>query len=101
MDTLPQAQPPAPAFPRIRAFGVGNAGIHVLELFIRSGFSAEHAVAFDTVPITASSAPHKLQFASAPRGLSGGDPERGQAMAEEQAADIKGCCDGADVIFII
>ena len=36
------------------------------------------------------------------RGLgTGGDPERGRAIAEEQFATLKSACDDADVVFII
>ena len=36
------------------------------------------------------------------RGLgTGGDPERGRALAEEQFSTLKSACDGADVVFII
>ena len=36
------------------------------------------------------------------RGLgTGGDPERGHAIAEEQFATLKTACEGADVVFIV
>jgi len=36
------------------------------------------------------------------RGLgTGGDPERGRALAEEQFTTLKSACDGADVVFIV
>lgn len=100
-QAAPQAKSPCPL--RIRAFGVGNGGVRVLELFINSGFSAADAVAFDTAPLSGTSAGRQMQFESQLlRGLgSGGDPERGQALAEEQTTSIKSLCDGADVVFII
>ncbi len=36
------------------------------------------------------------------RGLgTGGDPERGRAIAEEQFATLKTACEGAEVVFIV
>ena len=36
------------------------------------------------------------------RGLgTGGDPERGRALAEEQLPKLKALCEGADVVFIL
>lgn len=100
----PQTLEPAgtPAL-RIRAFGVGNGGSNVLELFLKSGFKAADAVVLDASPAIATSAAHKVQLESQMlRGLgSGGDPERGQAMAEEQTTAIKALCDGVHVVFII
>lgn len=106
MDNIPPTQPSvdsADATLRIRAFGVGNAGINILELFIRSGFSAQECVAFDTAPIRSSSAGHKIHFETrARRGMGPeSNPEGGQALAEEQTASLKTLCTHVDVVFII
>jgi cell division protein FtsZ len=97
----PEAVPNAPL--HTRAFGVGNAGVHVLDFCIASGFEAAHAVAIDTAPLTNTAAGGKLQLdKGAWRGVdSSGDAERGQFLAEEQTSRIKALCEGMDVVFIL
>jgi cell division protein FtsZ len=89
----------------IKIFGVGNAGIKVLEQIVRRGFSNAVAVAVDvdSHALAESSATEKVHLETPLlRGLgSGGDPERGGAIAEEQLSQLKSLCFGADVIFII
>src|SRR5512140_1060912 len=106
MDTTPQCATPSVAAAdalRIRAFGIGTAGRNVLGLLGASGFRPEDAIAIDTAPINECFAKEKLQLETrSMRGLgSGGDPERGRALAEEHAAALKGLCEGAEVVFII
>src|SRR5260221_184305 len=97
---------PAPAKNlSIKIFGVGNAGIKVLEQILRGGLSNITSVALDidSHALAESTATEKVHLEMPlMRGLgSGGDPERGGAVAEEQVSRLKSLCAGADVVFII
>ena len=61
------------------------------------------AVNTDATSLAGSTAPVKIHLETKLlRGLgTGGDPERGRAIAEEQFATLKTACEGADVIFIL
>jgi cell division protein FtsZ len=102
--TVPAPEPLAQG-PRVKAFGVGNAGTSVLELLTAAGFPAADAVAVNSDPemLRGSSLVEKIQLETKLlRGLgSGGDPERGRTLAEEQAARLKSLCEGSDLVFII
>jgi cell division protein FtsZ len=91
--------------PGAKIFGVGNAGVSLLEAingedFTGAGFAAVNT---DAASLAASSAALKIHLETKLlRGLgTGGDPERGRALAEEQFATLKTACEGADVIFIV
>ena len=91
--------------PAARIFGVGSAGVGLLEAinsedFAGAGFAAVNT---DASSLAASSAALKIHLETKLlRGLgTGGDPERGRAIAEEQFATLKTACEGADVIFIV
>ena len=106
----PKTQTPAatlePAqMPAVKIFGVGSAGVSLLEAmnnedFAGAGFAAVNT---DASSLAASSAAMKIHLETKLlRGLgTGGDPERGRAIAEEQFATLKTACEGADVIFIV
>src|SRR5262245_27420328 len=83
----------------IKVFGVGKAGIAVTGQLIQSGVPADSVVGVDVEPesLSTSSAGEKIQLETKMfRGLgSGGDPERGRQMAEEQVGRLKSACDGA------
>ncbi len=89
----------------VKVFGVGGAGINVLELMLKSSLPGAGFVAVDTgaAPLAASSAADKLHLETQRlRGLgSGGDPDRGRALAEEQLPKLKSLCEGADVVFLL
>ena len=90
--------------PSVRIFGVGNAGATLLGALNQVEFSsAQFAVVnTDAAALAASSAPVKINLENKLlRGLgSGGDPERGRALAEEQFSLLKSACEGANVVFI-
>jgi cell division protein FtsZ len=95
----------APPSRTIKIFGVGNAGVSLLETiggdeFIGANFLAVNT---DASSLAASSATVKIHLETKLlRGLgSGGDPERGRALAEEQFATFKTACNEAEVVFII
>jgi cell division protein FtsZ len=96
-------EPAAP--PVVRIFGVGNAGIALLGALDPAEFAAAQFAAVNTDPgaFAASSAPVKIHLENKLlRGLgSGGDPDRGRALAEEQFSTLKSACEGANVVFIL
>ena len=89
----------------IKVFGVGGAGINLLELMLKDGLPGVGFVAVNTDPqsLAASSASDKVQLETQLlRGLgTGGDPDLGRALAEEQLPRLKSLCEGVDVIFIL
>jgi cell division protein FtsZ len=89
----------------IKIIGVGGAGVSLLDTLNREDFAGADFVAINTdaPSLAASSATVKIHLETKLlRGLgTGGDPERGRAIAEEQFATLKTACDGADVILII
>jgi len=91
--------------PAVKIFGVGSAGVTMLDLLngedlAGAGFAVINT---DAPSLAASSVPVKIQLETKLlRGLgTGGDPERGRALAEEQFATLKAACEGADVVFVI
>ena len=95
--------PPAQAV--LRIFGVGNAGITLVDSLDTLEFAgAEFAVInTDATGLATSAAPVRIQLENKLlRGLgSGGDPERSRALAEEQFSTLKAACAGANVVFIL
>ena len=91
--------------PVVRIFGVGNAGIAMLGALNQTEFAAAQfaVINTDAGAFAASSATVKIQLENKLlRGLgSGGDPERGRALAEEQFSTLKSACEGATVVFIL
>jgi cell division protein FtsZ len=89
----------------IKIFGVGGAGVSLLDALNGEDFAGADFVAVNTdaPSLAASSATMKIHLETKLlRGLgTGGDPERGRAIAEEQFATLKTACEGADVILII
>jgi cell division protein FtsZ len=99
------AIPEAASRPAVKIFGVGGAGVQLLdalnaEEFAGAGFAAVNT---DAASLAASSATVKIHLETKLlRGLgTGGDPERGRALAEEQFSTLKSACDGANVVLII
>jgi cell division protein FtsZ len=103
------AQIPAPAVQKkslcVKVFGVGNAGRSVLGLLIQGGLPG---AGFAVVNTDAQSLPASAEFEEVNletkllRGLgTGGDPERGRALAEEQLPKLKEMCQGNDVVLLV
>ena len=107
MKTKTENQPAAETPPArlIKMFGVGGAGVILADAMNSGEFSGAHfaVIDTDTQSLAASSAAVKIQLETKLlRGLgTGGDPERGRALAEEQFATLKSACDGADAVFIV
>jgi cell division protein FtsZ len=91
--------------PSVKIFGVGNAGDALLGALATAEFAGAEfaAINTDAAALAASSATVKIHLENKLfRGLgSGGDPERGRALAEEQFSTLKSACAGANVIFIL
>jgi len=104
-DNLPVVGSETVTLPSVRIFGVGNGGAALLAALCPTEFAGAQfaAVNTDAVALAASSAPVKINLESKlMRGLgSGGDPDRGRALAEEQFSTLKNACDGANVVFIL
>jgi len=101
----PAAAPESNQARSIKIIGVGGAGVSLLDALNAEEFAGADFVAVNTdaPSLVASSATVKIHLETKLlRGLgTGGDPDRGRAIAEEQFATLKTTCDGADVVFII
>jgi cell division protein FtsZ len=93
------------AAPAVKFIGIGSAGVAMLDSLGGQDFAGAGLVAINTdaTSLAASSATVKIQLETRLlRGLgTGGDPERGRAIAEEQFATLKTACEGAEVVFIV
>ena len=107
---IPNAETPTPAWettgsPVIKIIGIGTAGVSLLENLATAEFAAAHrvAVSTDQPSLNVSTAPAKLLLeAKGLRGLgTGGDAERGYALAEENVAVLKSACAGAQVVLLL
>jgi len=91
--------------PAVKIFGVGGAGVQLLDMVIGGEFAGATYAVIDTdgSSLAASPAPMKIQLETKLlRGLgTGGDPDRGRALAEEQFSTLKTACEDATVIFIL
>ena len=91
--------------PVVKIFAVGNAGSTLLGALSAAEFTGAQftAVNTDAAALAASSATVKINLENKlMRGLgSGGDPDRGRALAEEQFSTLKAACEGANVVFIL
>jgi cell division protein FtsZ len=89
----------------IKIVGVGGAGVSLLDTLNSTEFAGAGLVAINTdgASLAASAAMVKIHLETKLlRGLgTGGDAERGQAIAEEQFSTLKTACAGADVVLII
>jgi cell division protein FtsZ len=89
----------------IKVLGVGGAGCNAVSHLARESFAGVSFAVMNTdAPALAlAPVPVKLNLgAKSTRGLgAGGDPERGRAAAEEDAAQIRALCEGADVVFVV
>ncbi|MGD0259694.1 MAG: cell division protein FtsZ [Verrucomicrobiota bacterium] len=89
----------------LKVVGVGGAGVNVMELMLKSAPPGVSFVAVNTdaESLAASSASVKVHLETQIlRGLgTGGDPDRGRALAEEQVPKLKALCEDVDVVFIL
>jgi cell division protein FtsZ len=108
MNTKSEIQDASMESPRartIKIFGIGGAGVILCDAMNQSEFSGASFAAIDTdaQSLAASSATVKIHLETKLlRGMgTGGDPERGHALAEEQFSILKAACEGVDVVFIV
>jgi cell division protein FtsZ len=101
----PAAPIETPRTRAIKIFGVGGAGVILGDSLNHGEFAGADFAAIDTdaQSLAASAATVKIHLETKLlRGLgTGGDPERGHALAEEQFSTLKSACEGAEVIFIV
>src|SRR5271170_5545700 len=94
-----------PAKPVVKIIGIGGAGVTLADAMNCEEFSGASFAAVDTdaQSLAVSTATVKIHLETKLlRGLgTGGDPERGRTLAEEQFSTIKSACDGVNVIFIV
>src|SRR5512138_2157582 len=94
-----------PAMVPFRVIGVGNAGVNVVGQMIAAGLDPAACAVVNVEPssVAASPASRKVVLESSLlRGLgTGGDPERGRAIAKENAAALQALCDGVGVAFVV
>jgi cell division protein FtsZ len=104
LETSPGEMESRPAR-AIKIIGVGGAGVSLLDTLNPEEFAGASFVAINTdgSSLAASAAMMKIHLETKLlRGLgTGGDPERGRAIAEEQFSTLKTACAGADVVLII
>ena len=104
-ENLPVVGSETITFPAVKIIGVGNAGDALLGALAAPEFAAAQflAVNTDAAALAASFASVKINLENKLlRGLgTGGDPERGQALAEEHFSMLKSACEGAKVVFIL
>ncbi|MFO7946516.1 MAG: cell division protein FtsZ [Armatimonadota bacterium] len=97
-------RPNVEEYAKIRVAGVGGGGTNAVNRMIESGLMGVEYLAINTDAqvLDISAADKKLQIGEQlTRGLgTGGDPEIGEAAAEESHQEIMMALDGADMIFI-
>lgn len=102
----PNAQAAAPAVPvtSVKIFGVGGAGLVLLERLAdaRIGRAELVAVSTDAQALINSCASRKVQLGrESTKGLgAGGDPLLGESAAKESSAEIRAECAGAQVVIV-
>jgi cell division protein FtsZ len=91
--------------PVVKFFGIGNAGVTMLDLANTPEFAGADLVAVNTDANSLAACGATVKFHlenKLLRGLgSGGDAERGKALAEEQFSNLKAACEGANVVCIL
>lgn len=106
--TAPLTEPALPSSTKplaIRLFAVGNAGLNVLDHLTANGLANVSCVAINSEPQSLAGArvTEKIYLETKPlRGLgTGGDPDRGRLLAEENTEKLKALCEGQSVVFIL
>jgi len=89
----------------IKVLGVGGAGCNAVNHLARESIAGVSFAVMNTDAPALAQSPvlAKLNLgAKSTRGLgAGGDPECGRAAAEEDEAQIRSLCEGADVVFVV
>ncbi len=102
---IPENSPATGPAVRVKVFGLGTAGLAMLDAMSRGDFAGAQFVAVNTdaASLANSAAPEKILLETKMlRGLgTGGDPERGRELAEAHAAQFKSACAGVDAVFLV
>lgn len=89
----------------VKIFGVGTAGMNILEQIARAALPGAvlAAINTDAKSLATSSAMEKISLEGKPSrtGGPGGDSKRSRALAEERLPELKQFCEGVDVVFIV
>src|SRR5437016_5266357 len=89
----------------IKVLGVGGAGCNAVSHLASEPLAGLSFAVMNTdaAALAQSSVESKLVLgAKSARGLgAGGDPERGRAAAQEDLAQIRALCEGADMVFVV
>jgi len=89
----------------IKVLGVGGAGCNAVNHLAREMFPGVSFAVMNTDAPALAQSPVETKInlgAKSTRGLgAGGDPERGRAAAEEDVAQVRALCEGADVVFVV
>jgi len=101
-DSIPSGPAGAPP-PVIKVIGLGDAGVNIVAALSGAPPLKLLACNTDAAAIAQLAGVDKVAFGrKTTRGLSaGGDPERGRAAADEDAAKFKAACVGASLVFVI
>lgn len=90
--------------PNLRVIGIGGGGCNAVQRMIELGMSGVEFIAANTdhQALKINPAPVKIQLGpTVTRGLgAGGDPNVGEAAAEESKDEIARALDGADMVFL-
>lgn len=90
--------------PNLRVIGIGGGGCNAVQRMIELGMSGVEFIAANTdhQALKINPAPVKIQLGpTVTRGLgAGGDPNVGEAAAEESKDEIAKALDGADMVFL-
>ena len=101
----PESTSPTGNAVRVKIFGLGTAGLAMLDGMPHGDFAGAQFVAVNTdaASLAGCSAPEKILLETKMlRGLgTGGDPERGRELAEAHAAQFKSACAGVEAVFIL
>jgi cell division protein FtsZ len=101
------SETPAPAAPRAltaKVFGVGGAGCNAADHLARSNFNGTfYALNTDAAALEKTTVQNKITLgARRTRGMgTGGDPELGRAVAQDDLQNLKSLCTDADLVFIL
>ena len=88
---------------RVKIFGVGTAGIAIAEQMATGGFAGAQFIAVNADAAGVTSIAEQIHLETKVlRGLgTGGDPERGNKLAEDHFETLTKSCAETDVVFIV
>ncbi len=103
LETTPQTPPSAGNQLRVKIIGVGTAGSAVVDQLNRDEFAPANFAFLNTDSSGPSGPTKQLLLDTTPvRGLgTGGDPERGRKLAEDNFERLKALTAEADVVFLV